>query len=284
MPHHQARGLFVGLTTLDVIHTVAAPPEQNTKVTALSSDLAAGGPAAVAAITFAALGGRARLVTAIGSGPAASLVHADLASAGVDVIDLAPPGHEIAPSTAIVSRGTGDRLVISGSLHTPQPTEPGSLLDEIDVVLIDGHLPTLALAAVAAAEAAGTPVVVDAGSHKPVFDQVFGRVTDIICSDDYRHPPGQSAECLLQGRVQVVATSHGSRPLTWLMRDEAGQVDVPQVDAVDTLGAGDVLHGGYAWALAAGAERVEALATGVRLASQRVTIAGPREWRTRLRP
>ena len=50
-------GVFVGLTVLDVVHRVTALPGRNEKITALSQFLAAGGPAANAAVIFAALGG-----------------------------------------------------------------------------------------------------------------------------------------------------------------------------------------------------------------------------------
>ncbi|MFT4109924.1 hypothetical protein, partial [Propionicimonas sp.] len=63
-------GLFVGLATLDVVHLVDRLPAPNEKAVARRTWLAAGGPAAVAAITFAALGGRSRFWTALGPAPA----------------------------------------------------------------------------------------------------------------------------------------------------------------------------------------------------------------------
>ncbi len=47
---------FAGLTTLDVVHRAAAPPGRDRKITASRQDVAAGGPAANAAVTVAALG------------------------------------------------------------------------------------------------------------------------------------------------------------------------------------------------------------------------------------
>src|SRR5690625_5980424 len=66
---HRPRGVFAGLATLDVIHRVDASPGPDEKVTALSQFVAAGGPAANAAVTFAALGGHAVLLTALGRSP-----------------------------------------------------------------------------------------------------------------------------------------------------------------------------------------------------------------------
>ena len=79
-----ARGCFVGLATLDLVHRVAAPVGANEKVTALRQDVVAGGPAANAAATFAALGGRARLITALGLHPLGLTARDDLVGVARD--------------------------------------------------------------------------------------------------------------------------------------------------------------------------------------------------------
>src|SRR5262249_1342223 len=64
-------GLFAGLATLDLVHTLERPLGPDEKSVALRQDIAAGGPAANAAVTFAALGGDAVLGTAPGAHPPA---------------------------------------------------------------------------------------------------------------------------------------------------------------------------------------------------------------------
>lgn len=275
-------GLFVGLATLDVVQLVDRLPASNEKTTANQTWLAAGGPAAVAAITFAALGGRARLWTALGQAPAARLAAADLAAAGVEVIDVAPPGFELAVSTAFVDAATGERAVVSGSGHTPAFGKiAGPNLAGVDVVLVDGH--HAALARSAALAAAGMPVVVDAGSHKPVFDEIFPFSTDVICSADYVHPDWLGARALLLRGPKLVAVSHGDEALRWWTASASGAIEPEKVAAVDTTGAGDVLHGAYCHGLAAGLDRVDALRTAVAVATERVRHLGPFDWRAAIR-
>lgn len=279
----QPSGLLVGLATLDVIQFVAAVPAANQKLDAEASWLAAGGPAANAAIAFAALGGRATLWTALGTGPAADLVRADLAGAGVRVVDAAPSGFGLAPSSVLVQAGTGERAVVSGSGHRPDQLRVDSFeADASQVVLLDGHHPPLALAAARAARAVGTPVVLDAGSAKPVFADLLPLADDVICSADYRDPHGRTAADLLALGPGLVATSHGGDALEWLSATGAGRVRPPRVAVRDTLGAGDVLHGAHAYARAAGADGPTALEFGVRAASLRVQHLGPFAWRTAL--
>nr|WP_300148553.1 PfkB family carbohydrate kinase [Propionicimonas sp.] len=279
-------GLFVGLATLDVVQLVDRLPGPNEKTVAERSWLAAGGPAAVAAIAFAALGGRARLWTALGSTPAARLVAADLAGAGVEVVDVAPPGFELAASTVLFNAASGERSVVSGSGQVPRFGKiSGPDLSGIDVVLLDGHHAALARsAALAAAEERGAtkgiPVVLDAGSHKPVFDDVFPLATDVICSADYVHPAGLSPQELLAPGRDLVAVSHGNGPLEWWTPGASGTVTPPSAKAVDTVGAGDVLHGAYCFYLASGLDRVVALERAVATATERVQHLGPFAWRT----
>ncbi len=77
--------------------------------------------------------------------------------------------------------------------------------------------------------------------------------------------------------IPVVVITAGDGPVTWTTSDGAGEVGVPQVRAVDTLGAGDVFHGAYAFALAGdvGVERRIEFACAV--AATRSMI-GPRSW------
>ncbi len=272
-------GLFVGLATLDVIHRVTAAPGPNAKITALATQVVAGGPATNAALAFAALGGRPTLVTALGAGFAAEAVRAELACAAVRVVDAAPPGFELAPVSAFVVDSTGERSVI-GSGRRPEVVVPEveHLVAATDVVLADGHHPNLALPYARAARALGRPLVLDLSSPKPVYEELIGLASDLICSAIYRTPDGSAASGMVGGGRMLVAVSHGPDPVEWWTADGHGVVPVPAVKAVDTLGAGDVLHGAYAYALAAGLPRVEALRGAVAVAAQRVAIADAEAW------
>ena len=276
-------GWFVGLATLDVIQRVERLPLRNEKLVAQRSWLAAGGPAAVAAITFAKLGGRAVLWTALGAGAAAAAVRDDLSTAGVEVRDAAPPGFELAVSTAFVDVATGERAVISGSGRTPRFAKiAGPELSGVSVVLIDGHHPPLARSVALAAKGTGVSVVVDAGSAKPVFDEVFPLASDVICSADYVDPARLQPQDLLGAGPELVAVSHGGGDLEWWTATATGRVSPEPVRVLDTLGAGDVLHGAYCFALASGQRRPDALAFAVHTATERVRHLGPFAWRDAL--
>ncbi|MFC8731301.1 nucleoside/nucleotide kinase family protein [Luteimicrobium sp. NPDC057192] len=284
-------GLFVGLTTLDVVHRVSAPPDPNTKVTARRQDVAAGGPAANAAVVFAALGGRATLVTALGAGAAASAARDDLESHGVRVVDVGPRGFALAVSAVAVDERTGERTVVSpdgGRVEVAPPGHVHELVRGQDVVLLDGHHPSLQAVAARAARAAGVPVLLDAGRWKPHLADLVPWCDVVAASGDFRLGPEPDARAEAVGPglravgVPRVAVTHGGDPVEWWDGDRSGTVPVPRVDVVDTLGAGDAFHGALAWALASGTPFAGAIAEAARVASLRVTVAGPRAWLTLL--
>lgn len=275
-------GVFVGLTTLDVVHRVARVPRPNEKLTAVDAELAAGGPAANAAKTFAALGGRARLITALGGGPAAVLARSDLERLGVEIVDADPDA--ITPIASVLVSATGERAIVGtpGSANIASADFAGALTGA-SVLLLDGHHPRLAVPLAAAAQARGLRVVVDAGRPKPVFADLLPFITDAICSADFRHPADaagpETAENVLAAGVARVALTAGAEPIRWWERGGAhGRVVPPAVDAADTLGAGDVLHGAFCWQVASGRPFPDALARACVLASERCATVGLGRW------
>lgn len=284
-------GVFVGLATLDVIHRIAKPPAVNQKITSTAQFVAAGGPAANAAVTFAALGGAATLVTALGDDPVADLVRADLAACGVSVVDASAGSSRAVPVSAVsVLESTGDRSVVSLDAVNSEAAAPEGLDDLVagaDVVLVDGHHPLIARSAAVSASARRTTLVVDAGRWKPVMTDLVVHATDVVCSNDFRVPGMNDSEstaaALVGNGVRTVVTTHGGDPVQWWSQGDSGSVPVAPVMVVDTLGAGDAFHGAYAYfstRLDTGvADRVD---RSSRVAALRCSVVGPRAWLSQL--
>lgn len=281
------RGIFVGLATLDVIHRVDRAPAANEKITAAQQFMAAGGPAANAAVTFAALGGSAVLVTALGDGPIARLIRDELEACAVRVVDVAPDLDADAPvSSVAVLQGSGERSVIGGEAAAVRAASPdGEWWDralQVEIALIDGHHPDLARAAMVAATRSRVPVVVDAGRWKPVMRDIMGGATDVVASADFRLPETSSAretaQALVAAGVPNVVTTSGPEPVQWWSGEDSGAVTVPVTEARDTLGAGDVFHGAYAFATAHGELLPARIAFASRIAAIRCAHIGPRSW------
>ena len=267
-----------GLATVDLLYTVDRIPGVDEKAQATSVEVAAGGPAANAAITAALLGAEVTLVSAVGAHPLGALIRDDLDRYGVRLVDAAAGRAGPPPVSAItVLAATGQRTIVSrnaGDLAAGVPVDLD--LAGADAVLVDGHHPALAVAAARA----GRPLVVDAGSWRPVFADVLPHALVVACSAAFRAP-----DPVLLAGVPHVAVTDGPRPVRWRSGPAAGAVPVPAVAAVDTAGAGDVFHGALAVAVARDPEVRDfpgALAYAVSIAARRVVHRGPRAWRQAL--
>ncbi|MCR1981574.1 PfkB family carbohydrate kinase [Cellulosimicrobium cellulans] len=286
-----------GLVTLDVVQVVDALPGPDEKVVARSLVATFGGPAANAAATAVALGVPTTLVTAVGHGPLAAVVRSELEAAGVALVDAADGAAgraQPAVSTVLVTRATGERAVVSTNASgfddlTDAPlVVPGraaDLLDALgpgDVLLLDGHHPGLALRVARRARERGCVVVLDGGSWKPDAPAMIGLCDAVVVSADFR-PPGVATDDVLDVVAalgpRLVARTRGARPVEVLDAGERYEVAVPRPGAVvDTLGAGDVVHGAFAAAVARGSSWRLALEGAVRVASRSVEHAGARGW------
>jgi sugar/nucleoside kinase (ribokinase family) len=273
--------LFVGLTTLDVVHVLDDLPRADEKLTAREQYVAAGGPAANAAVTFAALGGHAVLHTVLGAHPAAAIAGAELAGRGVYVHDTDRSRPMAPPVSAVrVEAATGLRSVSSADSAGPPPLAPAEF-DDADVLLVNGHWPGLTIAAARWARDRSVPVVVDAGRPRTVYAELFADADLVIASSAYRPDPTEAA---LRAGADAVAVTDGPRPVRWATVDGSGAVEVPAVTALDTSGAGDAFHGAVAYAVGcvgwptAVALLPQVLAFAVAVAGVRVGHRGPRAW------
>jgi len=272
----------VGLTTLDVVQVTERVPGPDEKLVADDGWIAFGGPAANAAATCAALGVDVRLVTAVGVGPAADLVRVGLADAGVEVVDLAPDAPDLVAVSSVLVTGRG-RAVVSRNAQAA-PDLSGAAADVPgagagDVVLVDGH--HMGAGVVLAARSVGATVLADGGSWKPGLDELLAHVGIAVLSGDF-HLPSSDDDLLTAVAAlgpSVVAQTHGAGPVQMLTPDgTVHQIRPPQVEVTDTLGAGDVLHGAMAAALARGADPLAALEAGVDVASRSVQSRGALGW------
>ena len=277
--------LACGLATVDVVQTVERMPGANEKVVALGTRVEAGGPALNAAITAALLGMPSRLATAVGRSPLAEVVRVDCATHGVELVDLAADGFEVPVSSVLATAATGERAVAShnaAGVSTWSALDIDAVLEGVAAVLVDGHHLPVAVAVATKAREHGIPVVDDAGSWKPGLETLLALVDVLVVSADFRVPDGGSclADVLALGPTWVARTA-GADPVRWLSASgSSGSVAVPEVEVVDTLGAGDVLHGAFLADVArhGTTDLPGTLARAVAVASRSVSAAGARGW------
>jgi sugar/nucleoside kinase (ribokinase family) len=272
--------IFVGRSTLDLVYACAGSPEPDGKVDATIGYRTGGGPALNAAVAFSALGGRARLCSQIGEGPFAEEARADLRSQGVELFDVAAGQGDILPVSSIILTGAS-RAIVNQPLPDRAGSVPHEMLERLfetrpDIVLSDGHLPELAAPILMRARQLGVTTMLDGGSWKPWTQELLPLVDIAIVSSRFRPP---AADGVLNLRaIAAFAVTNGPNPILWRQGEDSGEVRPPKVEAVDTLGAGDLFHGAVCHALATGSGFPESLTFAAGIAASSCAHFGPRAW------
>lgn len=284
--------IFAGLATVDIVQLVERLPRANEKITALEFLVAAGGPAANAAVAFAHCGGAPTLVTALPEHPMSALVIGDLAAHRVDVVVRGDYDGPPITASILVTLSTGERAVVSPSrVASDAAVASGDVeplaLDGIGAVLIDGYFGALSVPIAQAARALGIPVILDGGSFKSHTDDVLAAANIAVVSEDFA-PPGTGGEpaavfaYLRALGVTHAAITRGARDILFVTPTTSGGVPVTPVPVVDTLGAGDFFHGAFTFRVAAlglSDERfAEDLAFAAEVAGRSLGSFGTRAW------
>ena len=260
-------------------------PSNNQKIVASDYTVAAGGPATNAAVTFSHLGDRSTVLSVMGTHPITNLIRGDLENRNVVLSDLDPSRLEPpSVSSIIITQQTGERAVISinaSKAQAQQNTVSANLLNSIDIVLIDGHQMKVGQTIAELAKAQNIPIVIDGGSWKPGFDRLLPFVDYAICSANF-HPPGcqnseDAIDYLSSLGIQHIAITSGEKQIQYIFQGKAGWLEVPQVNVVDTLGAGDIFHGAFCHYILR-QNFTEALLASAQIASYSCQFFGTRRW------
>ena len=246
-------GLFLGLATLDLVYLAGKPPSENQKVVASDCTIAAGGPAANAAVTFSYLGNAAVWAGVLGTHAIAQLIRADLAEYNVRIIDLEPGrSHSPPVSSIIVTEATGDRAVVSINATKSQVDRQAinqDILTSVNIVLVDGHQIAASKEIAQLAHSKNIPILLDGGSWKPGLEEILPFIEWAVCSDNF-HPPNcynseQVFAYLSAAGISHIAITRGEKSILYLSNGTYSSIEVPQIQATDTLGAGDIFHGAF---------------------------------------
>jgi sugar/nucleoside kinase (ribokinase family) len=286
----QHNGLFVGLTTIDIQYFVPSFPEPNTKIKSEKPSVWVGGPATNAAVAFSFFNGSTNLISAVGESPFREFVMADLASNRIVHTDLLE-GQEHLPvlATVVTTDHNGDRTIFT---YNPDDCcldfSPEELLGQLnpDFVFTDGFYPTVALAFCKAARKREIPVIFDGGSWKDHLGQLLPWIDVAICSSNFI-PPGCNTTddvfaCLNRWGGAASAISRGHKSLLFQDGKQSGEIEIQEILAADTLGAGDFLHGAFCYFYSRNNSFEAALRQASVFASETCRYKGTRIWQEKL--
>ena len=236
-----ARVCVVGSVNMDITCDVAALPRPGETVLASSLSYAPGGKGGNQAVAAARAGAQVQFVGAVGDDAAAEPLRAHLVANGVGLdATLAvagPSGTAIivvdtgAENTIVVAPGANGQLTLN--------TAAARAVADCDVLLTQLEIPiATAVAAAREAKTAGAVVMVNAspGHQERSALAELVDLADVVITNE-----AETEE--LPWRPSHLVTTLGGRGARYLSPDDELWVPAPEVNAVDTTGAGDVFAG-----------------------------------------
>jgi sugar/nucleoside kinase (ribokinase family) len=243
--------LCVGSATFDTIAVTDRYPSEDSRVEAHTVMTAGGGPAATAAVTLARLGVAVGFAGVVGDDDAGRAVRRGLEAEGVDTRWLVGGATHTGASVIVIS-GDASRTIFTRP--APMPAADSIPLDAAPWV----HVDQTGYSAVTTARAAGlrAQLSIDAGNPIAGLDLADVALYAPTRSALLQRYPGGVDDAIdrahADGAAAVVVTD-GARGACFSDDDARGAVPAVAVEAVSTLGAGDVFHGALLAAIVGGA-------------------------------
>jgi len=245
------KGLFVGSSSFDFISLLDSSFNLTAKQRAKKQAFQVGGLSANAAISFAVLGGKTSFFTCLGNSDASSLCKNELENYNIAFQDVAPDSYELATSSIILN--DKERCIIS----SPKPDKeiefkPYKNPNLFDILLIDGFHPHAYMPAIETAKDIGVPCVWDADKWRSdSYHDLVKNVDIVIASAEFMPPDCTNQQDVINyfkdKKIKLFAITNGEKPIKVFENNEEYQIQIEEIQALDTLAAGDVFHGAFCY-------------------------------------
>jgi ribokinase len=284
-----ARVLVAGAINTDLVARVPHAPIAGETVTGDRFEIFGGGKAANQTLASARSGATTAILGALGVDAFGRQRRADLEANGVDCESVAKVDPVASGVALILVEANGQNRIayVPGATSTVTAQQAAAAFDRFqpDVVLMTLELPLDALTAlVNVAQSAGKPVVLNAAPEPGAGRSLVAVSQALIVNEpETRELLGEGEEfddwvagaqrLRMLGPKAVVITLGATGAL--VDRGEGPvSLPAPDVQVVDTTGAGDAFCGAFAAQLACGVDSVAAAKIGIIAGSLAVTKAG----------
>lgn len=248
---------FVGLgfCSNDYLALLPEIPIDN-KVQMLRHLVQGGGPAATAAVAAARLGVSSAFIGVTGDDEPGKWILRDFEAEKVSTEGMViRKGHTSAIAYCWIDSPTGKRSVAwtRGTLPELKAEEVNlGLVRQAKILHLDGHNPAAALAAAKEARKHDIPVLLDAGTLRDGVKELFPYVTILIASELFaRQYSGEddldkAIVKLKEIGAAVTGVTMGKNGSMVLENGKILRCPAFKIEPMDTTGAGDVYHAGFA--------------------------------------
>ncbi len=270
---NRPRVCVVGSLNIDILTRVTAHPTPGETVRGAGLTRLPGGKGANQALAAARSGAKTRLIGRIGDDEAGDayrrgLLAREIDCSGVCIVPDTPTGtaliavDEHGENTIIVVPGANDAMT-EKAIEAEENT-----IRSADVLVLQLEIPMPSVLRVAEiAVECGIRLIVNPSPWRALPPELLAAADPLIVNE---HEAAQ----LDENAAESVCVTLGADGARW----GKAAVTAPRIDVVDTTGAGDAFAGALAAALAAGADRSEALHGAAHAGATACTWPGAQGW------
>ena len=253
----------IGACVMDTLLTVPSYPKEDTKLRALSSRPAGGGPAATGIVAAAKLGVDAAFIGVLSDDNGGVFLKKDFERFGVstDLVEV-KGGYRSFTSVIWLSQDSASRTCVfdKGNLPPLELSEAQvAAIEDAEVLMVDGNEMDAAVEAAKIAREKGTKVLYDCGGLYEGVERLLAHTDIMIPSEEFAmgHTKTENAEAAareLYARYhpEIVVVTQGKQGGILFDGEKLWAYPAFPVKAVDTNGSGDVFHGAFAAAVVKG--------------------------------
>jgi ribokinase len=250
----QPRIAVVGSTMVDLIAYTPRTPSAGETIVGDDFRMGFGGKGANQAVMARLLGAQVAMVNTLGDDVFGDMTARNFASLGIDTTHLARvPGPSGVAPIWVEPDGTNRIICVAGANEAMDPVRSAAAIRSLaPLAMVVGQFEVpqpVTAAAFEAARALGAVTILNPAPAADMDPNLL-RVTDWLIPNEHE--------------FARIAGSDGT----------VHRIAAPVVRAIDTTGAGDAFVGAFAYGLATGLDEREAVALGVRCASDSVLRPG----------
>ncbi len=247
----------IGANVFDTLYSVPSYPTEDTKMRALSSKTAGGGPVATGLVAASKLGVKASYIGVLSDDSGGKYLKADFEKYGVGTEHIrVKAGYRSFASVLWLCADTATRTCVFDKGDLPPLVLDEAQKDAIraaDILMVDGNEMEAALEAAKIARASGTKVLYDCGGLYADVEKLLALTDIMIPSEEFAlaHTGEKTAEDAAKKLYATyspdfVVITQGKRGGILYDGKEMTAYPIFPANVVDSNGSGDVFHGAFA--------------------------------------
>ena len=263
-----ARIVGIGANVFDTLYTVPSFPKEDTKMRAVASKTAGGGPVATGLVAASKLGIDTAYIGVLSDDNGGRFLKEDFIKYGVDVgfIEV-KSGYRSFASVLWLAEDTTTRTCVFDKGDLPPlelNDEQKNAVKNAEILMVDGNEMDAAVEAAKIAKQNGTRVLYDCGGLYEGVERLLKHTDIMIPSEEFAlgHTGAKTVEDAAKKlyetyNPEVVVITRGKKGGMLFNGKDFLEYPIYPAKVVDSNGSGDVFHGAFAVAIIKGYDFVK---------------------------